>query len=238
MMVKARPSADAPDGWHVDASAKPNFAANRIVTECALAANEAVGLYGTRHGVPMPFRGQEMGDVSDAEIESTPEGPCRSWLAIQSTRGSQISVNPLPHDGLGLDVYVHATSPVRRYADLALHHQIKSHLRGDALPFPEDESGDGGSGDTVHDVIRITQDATLLSRQLERPANDYWLREFLRRRGSRMTEAIVLTSDRWKDHMYKLFLPEFGAIFSYRSTTPLANGEQLDIQSSRLSELL
>ena len=231
MNVKATPSVDGIDGWQVDIYAKEQKAANSIVTELMLAANEAVALYGDKHGVPMPFRSQGMDELSDEEIEMTPEGACRSWLAILSTRRSEISSTPMPHAGLGLDMYVQVTSPVRRYADLALHFQIKSHLRGDPLPFP-------GNGSTEETMVGIAQNAGTISRQLERPANDYWLKEFLRRRGSQITQALVLSSDRWKDNVYKLLLPELGAICTYSSTTPLAVGVRLEMKSMHLAELL
>mmetsp|Transcript_38034 Transcript_38034/g.66708 ORF Transcript_38034/g.66708 Transcript_38034/m.66708 type:complete len:87 (-) Transcript_38034:78-338(-) len=86
-------------------------------------------------------------------------------------------------------------------------------------------------------MISIAKNAGTLSRQLERPANDYWLKEFLRRRGSQITQVVVLRRDRRKDDVYKVFLPELGAILTYRSTTPLASGQQMDMQSLRLSEL-
>eukprot|EP00978_Attheya_sp_CCMP212_P026130 scaffold85289_cov59-Attheya_sp.AAC.1 len=227
MSVKARPSADAPDGWKVEIVARERYAASRIVTELMLAANEAVAMYGDTHGVPMPFRCQEVQGVSDAEIDATPEGPCRSWLAIRSTTRSQITSNPLPHGGLGLDLYVQATSPVRRYADLAVHHQIKAHLRGDALPFPGNDT-----------LLRLAQNGGTLSRQLERAANDYWLKEFLRRRGTQPIQALVLSSDGWKENVYKILLPELGAIFTYRSNKSLAIGEQMDMQSLPLADFV
>ncbi|OEU19375.1 RNB-domain-containing protein [Fragilariopsis cylindrus CCMP1102] len=230
LTIKARPSPDGIDGWEVDIYAKERRAANRIVTELMLAANEAVALYGDAHGVPMPFRSQRMDALSDDEIEMTPEGPCRSWIAILSTSASQISSTPLPHAGLGLDMYAQVTSPVRRYADLALHFQVKSHLRGDPLPFPgNDSNGDANSaGETM---VGIAKNAGTISRQMERPANDYWLKEFLRRRGTQTTKVLVLHSDRWKDDVYKLFLPELGAICTYRSTKSLAAGERREMQS-------
>ena len=237
LTIKARPSPDGIDGWEVDIYAKERRAANRIVTELMLAANEAVALYGDAHGVPMPFRSQRMDALSDDEIEMTPEGPCRSWIAILSTSASQISSTPLPHAGLGLDMYAQVTSPVRRYADLALHFQVKSHLRGDPLPFPgNDSNGDANSaGETM---VGIAKNAGTISRQMERPANDYWLKEFLRRRGTQTTKVLVLHSDRWKDDVYKLFLPELGAICTYRSTKSLAVGERLEMQSVHLSEIV
>jgi exoribonuclease-2 len=237
MQVKARPSVDEPDGWAVNVVARERYTASRIVTELMLAANEAIAMYGEANGIPMPYRCQEMDEVSEEEIESTPEGPCRAWLAIRSTTKSQISPTPRPHAGLGLDVYAQATSPIRRYADLALHHQLKAHLRGDELPFPDGIEGDDGVR-RASAILRLAQDGGEISRQLERPANDYWLREFLRRRGASPTEALVLSSDRWKEDRYKMLLPELGAIITYESNRPLAIGSQIDMPSSSLAEFV
>ena len=240
MFVKAQPSPDEPDGWGVEIFARERFAASRIVTELMLAANEAIATYGEVNGVPMPFRCQEMDEVSDLEIDATPEGPCRSWLAIRSTFRSQITSTPRPHAGLGLDLYVQATSPVRRYADLALHHQIKAHLRGDTLPFPANDNNGGAedSSDTANDMVRLAQNGGTKSRELERPANDYWLREFLRRRGAKPTEVLVLSGDRRKEDVYKLLLPELGAIITYKSARSLAIGGQMDVSSLALAEFV
>ena len=73
MMVKARPSPDAIDGWQVSVVAKKVHAANRIVTEFMLAANEAIAMHGDTHGVLMPFCCQEMDKVLEADIEVTPK---------------------------------------------------------------------------------------------------------------------------------------------------------------------
>ena len=234
MIIKATRS-DGNDGWHVDVKTKKNAAADRIVTELMLAANEAVARYGVAKEVPLPFRCQEMDDVSEAEIAVTPAGPCRRWLAIRATRGSRVTATPLPHRGLGLDAYVQATSPIRRFADLAVHYQIKSHLRGDPLPFPGQDGNDGA--DAGETMIGLAKNGGMLSRQLERPATDYWLKEYLQRQGTRHTKALVLSKER-KDNMYKLLLPELGTICDYTSATPLAMGEKIEIQSAHLASFI
>jgi exoribonuclease-2 len=142
----------------------------------------------------------------------------------------------MPHGGLGLDLYVQATSPVRRYADLAVHHQIKAHLRGDALPFPGNDSD--ASSNAGNTLLRLAQNGGILSRQLECAANDYWLKEFLRRRGTQPIQALVLSSDGWKENVYKVLLPELGAIFTYRSNKSLAIGEQMEMQSLPLADFI
>jgi len=49
------------------------------------------------------------------------------------------SPDNLGHFGLNLDAYVHFTSPIRRYADLVVHRQLKSFLRGDEWMHSEEE---------------------------------------------------------------------------------------------------
>ena len=133
-------------------------------------------------------------------------------------------------------MYVQVTSPVRRYADLALHYQIKSHLRGEPLPFPGTNSNDDTAASET--MVSIAKNVGLVARQLQRPANEYWLKIFLERRGAQITEALVLSSDRYKDDVYKLLLPELGAICTYFSTKKLSVGEQLEMQSMHLSSLI
>ncbi|MDC0243200.1 RNB domain-containing ribonuclease, partial [Marine Group III euryarchaeote] len=49
------------------------------------------------------------------------------------------SPDNLGHFGLNLDAYVHFTSPIRRYADLVVHRQLKSFLRGEEWVHSEEE---------------------------------------------------------------------------------------------------
>ena len=45
----------------------------------------------------------------------------------------------LGHFGLNLDAYVHFTSPIRRYADLVVHRQLKAHLQNKSWVHDQDE---------------------------------------------------------------------------------------------------
>lgn len=47
---------------------------------------------------------------------------------------SELSIEPLPHWGLGLSCYTTVTSPIRRYLDLVLHRQLKAIWRGESVP--------------------------------------------------------------------------------------------------------
>lgn len=136
------------------------------------------------------------------------------------------------HEGLGLDAYVQATSPVRRYGDLAVHYQVKAFLRGGAGDLPFTAGGaevDGGDGTEKEDIVSLSREAGTVARQLERTANDYWLREFLRRRAGEPVKVFILGADRKKRDTYKVLLPDLGAIFDYTSTRPLEVGSQIEL---------
>jgi len=242
------------DGWEVAITARKRFTASRIVTELMLLANEAIATYGTIHSIPLPYRSQTTSPVSDETIDATPAGPCRSWLAIRSTTKTVISANGnWAHEGLGLDAYVQATSPVRRFGDLAVHYQIKAFLRGDGgigdLPFTaggavEEESRDGdnnNSGTTIiekKDIVRLLQESGTMARQLERSANDYWLKEYLRRRAGEPVSVFILGADRKVRDMYKVLLPDLGAILDYTSSRPLEVGSQIEVTPGRTGLLI
>ena len=49
---------------------------------------------------------------------------------FQLMQRANYSAENLGHFGLNLDAYVHFTSPIRRYPDLMVHRQLKSHLNG------------------------------------------------------------------------------------------------------------
>ncbi len=125
-----------------------------------VAANEAIATWLLARGVPAVYRVHEQPDplrVADLNAfaehsgfaagfgrELTPlalsafdrqiagaaaEAALRSVLR-RSLGPSRYTVKPLPHFGLAAPLYLHFTSPIRRYADLAVHRTLKAYLRG------------------------------------------------------------------------------------------------------------
>ena len=250
MQVKARRLGEAAaegaeeapfeDGWSVmvrpEGGDSVTGEARLIVTEAMVVCSEAAARYGMEADLPLPFRGQCMKPVDEEALKAVPDGPCRTWFAIGCMYPMSISPKPLPHEGLGIDEYAQATSPIRRYSDLMVHRQIKAHLRGAPLPYPTKEGG----GDSL--IVTIAKDAGAgAARKYERYANDFWIAEFLRRRyrADRSTawEAMVLGT-RWGDKVTMVLVHELGAVLSIESpSTPLAIGESVRVAPTPAGDL-
>lgn len=59
--------------------------------------------------------------------------------ATGATARATYEPDPSAHVGLASAAYVHFTSPIRRYADLAIHRQIRATLAGEAPPLSADD---------------------------------------------------------------------------------------------------
>lgn len=68
--------------------------------------------------------------------------PVRDLLVqvlAQATARASYSPTPASHVGLNATYYTHFTSPLRRYADLVAHRQVRAVLAGDTPPYGRDE---------------------------------------------------------------------------------------------------
>lgn len=139
--------------------------AHRIVEECMIAANESVAAWLTArrvpglfriHGGPTPEKLQELERIAGSFGFATKLGarahPAAIAALLHEAEGSgrehaiRTSLLPLmgraeyaarlaPHFALASDAYLHFTSPIRRYADLAVHRQVKAALRSRPAPL-------------------------------------------------------------------------------------------------------
>jgi ribonuclease R len=141
--------------------ARQDTEAHRLVERLMVAANEAVAAWLVARGLPGMFRVHDAPEPDRVEklaafahnfgIEPgfgptlTPRGlaafeaqfrAARVAPAIRTVLGKTLgparyTVHPAMHFGLGAPLYLHFTSPIRRYADLVVHRIIKRYLAGD-----------------------------------------------------------------------------------------------------------
>jgi len=136
-------------------------AAHRLVERLMVAANEAVAAWLVDRGLPGLFRvhpeptpervkdlahfahnfGFEAGfgprlsprglAAFEAQYRGSPLAPAIRTVLGRALGQARYTVHPGLHFGLAAPLYLHFTSPIRRYADLAVHRVIKRYLAGD-----------------------------------------------------------------------------------------------------------
>ncbi|WP_312240591.1 exoribonuclease II [Pantoea sp.] len=154
-------------GEVLDIIAEPRRIANRMVEESMILANICAGkvlrdklgfgIYNVHNGFDTANAEQVAGVLAghgfsvDPQQITTLEGfrALRRELDAQPTpfldsrirrfqAFAEISTEPGPHFGLGLEAYATWTSPIRKYGDMINHRLLKAVIRGETIARPQD----------------------------------------------------------------------------------------------------
>ncbi len=193
-----------------------------LVAEMMILAGEVAGRYGEAHSLPLPFRGQPQPELPpEGELLQLPAGFVRDYAIRRCMPRSEVSITPVRHASLGLATYTQVTSPIRRYADLLAHFQIKAHLRGETLPF---------STESIQELIQVLSNTAYESMLVERQTNRYWALEYLRRRPQEIWQSLVLRWLREHENLGLVLLEELGLEVAMHFSRPIEVGERLDVK--------
>ncbi len=154
-------SLDEETGEPTSVEARRDTEAHRLVERLMVAANEAVagwlvarGLPGMFrvHDAPEPERVQRLAELAhnfgiepgfgpvltplglaafEAQFRTARMAPAIRTVLGKALGPARYTVHPSLHFGLGAPLYLHFTSPIRRYADVVVHRLIKRYLAGD-----------------------------------------------------------------------------------------------------------
>lgn len=145
-----------------------------LVSEMMVLANKLMAEFAAKHRLPVLYRGQERPEeAATQQGEGAPNGPAKDFSARTKLKKSTVTFEPQYHAGLGLDAYIQATSPIRRYLDLCHQRQFISFFR-DSQPWVSRNE----LGHIFHEVEASLQAATVASRETRR----YWLMRYLEMR--------------------------------------------------------
>ncbi|MCX7946626.1 MAG: RNB domain-containing ribonuclease [Hydrogenophilus sp.] len=178
-----------PDGpGHVTLVPRPRGAPiDKIVSELAIFANVCWGKLLAQHQMPALYRAQPPGEKV------------------------RITLEPLPHEGLGVPCYAWSTSPLRRYTDLINQHQLLAIL-GHSAPL---------SADAVADVISTFETRYAQYTEWQRTLERYWALRWLRQEQIETTSATL-----WRENIVRLEgLPLLAKVPSLPSLPPGARVE-------------
>lgn len=132
------------------------LSSHRIIEEFMIAANIAVAEWFQKNNLPTIYRIHEPPDVEKIRnlkvllkrlgveikekpepkdvqqiiknFKNTPYEKLVSTLTLRSMKQAKYSSQNLGHFGLSLENYLHFTSPIRRYADLVVHRNLRNFL--------------------------------------------------------------------------------------------------------------
>ncbi len=161
----------------------PRLASRELVADAMLMAGEAAARFAQSHGVAVPYALQAPPD----EIRQ-PKGMAEMYAYRRLFKPSRASLEPGPHFGLGLDTYTRVTSPLRRYADLIVHQQLRTFLGG----------GDPLSAEQVLERVAVLDSVAATIRRAERLSNLHWKLVYLTRHPNWQGDAVVVAREERK----------------------------------------
>ncbi len=144
-------------------------ASRSLVEECMILGGQIAAEFARENSIPIPYRVQKK---SGSNVNAYRSGRSPMPQLLQALVESELhgaafmDVVPNKHYSMGMDAYTQVTSPIRRYTDLMVAHQIKAHLRSQTLPF------------SSWDILNFrSQHETTVRRveQLQSNSSRYWL---------------------------------------------------------------
>ncbi|RZB32586.1 MAG: exoribonuclease II [Desulfobacteraceae bacterium Eth-SRB2] len=165
-----------------------------LVSEIMIMANWLMAKFLAEHNTPAIYRSQT---APRNRLYKGTEGSLFQ-NCMQRRLLSRFVLNPKPehHSGLGLNAYVTATSPIRKYFDLATQRQIRAVL-GLEKPYTIKE---------IDNIIQILEQPMSCVSKLQFNRQRYWLLKYLEKRIGQKEEAVVLYKRR---NNYQILISEY-----------------------------
>jgi exoribonuclease-2 len=165
-----------------------NSPSRLLVSEMMIAANWIMAKRLQEKGVPAVFRSQPeprgrlYKDPDDATL-------FQNWMQRRVLSRVVLAPEPDYHSGLGLDAYVTATSPIRKYFDLVTQRQIRACFGLEK----------GYSADEIAQIIQQVQQPLAHAAIAQARRFRYWMLKYLEGRIGQKEEAIVLDK-KWEKY--------------------------------------
>jgi exoribonuclease-2 len=165
-----------------------------LVSEIMIMANWLMAKFLAENNMPAIFRTQT---APRERLYKGDEGTLfKNWMQRRLLNRFVLSNEPEHHSGLGLNAYVTATSPIRKYFDLATQRQIRAVL---GLEEPS-------TSEEMANMIQLLEQPMGSVAKIQYNRNRYWLLKYLERRIGQKEEAVVLHKKRTG---YQILLKEY-----------------------------
>ncbi len=165
-----------------------------LVSEIMIMGNWLMGSFLKENEIPAIFRSQP--EPKQRLYKGKDESLFLNCMQRKHLSRGTLGFTPEHHSGLGLDVYVTATSPIRKYFDLATQRQIRAGL-GFEKPYTAEE---------IKNMIFMLEQPMSYVGRLQYMRRRYWILKYLEKQKGTKTEALVLES---RKDFYIVLLKEY-----------------------------
>jgi exoribonuclease-2 len=165
-----------------------------LVSEIMILANWLMAKFLAENGMPAVFRSQP--DPRERLYRGDEGTMFQNWMQRRYLSRFVLNHKSGRHSGLGVDAYVTATSPIRKYFDLITQRQIRA-LFDLEQPYTSDE---------IDQIIQMLQIPMGNVGKIQHGRHRYWLLKYLEQHVGRKEEAIVLNKRR---NNYQILLTEY-----------------------------
>lgn len=165
-----------------------------MVSEIMIMANWMMARFLAENQIPAVYRSQP--EAKDRLYRGDEGSLFQNLMQRKLLNRFALGSSPERHCGLGLETYVTATSPIRKYFDLITQRQIRS-IFGLEKPYSREEI------DHIIQSLEITMGQVS---RLQWLRNRYWLFKYLEKRIGTKEEALVLFKRR---NSYQILLTEY-----------------------------
>jgi exoribonuclease-2 len=165
-----------------------------LVSELMIMGNWLSARFLANHKIPAIFRTQP--DPRERLYRGEEGTLFENYMQRRYLNRFILNTEPQRHSGLGLDFYVTATSPIRKYFDLVTQRQLRS-VFGMEKAYTHEE---------INKIIMSLEQPMSNVSRIQQRRNRYWILKYLEKKVGQKEEAIVLYKRRDR---YQILLPEY-----------------------------
>ncbi len=169
-------------------------AGRMLVAEIMIMANWLMARFLAKQDAPAIFRSQP---EPRGRLYKGNEGSLfQNWMQRKLLSRYVLGMEPEHHSGLGLEAYVTATSPIRKYYDFVTQRQVRAIL-GLEEPYSIEE---------IQRIIQLLEQPMSCVLKIQNSRHRYWLLKYLETRIGKKEEAVVLFK---RKNRYQILIKEY-----------------------------
>ncbi len=196
----------------------------QLISEAMILYGNLISNFTKVNKIPVPYRVQQPIDkVSNDNIQASDNKILYNFKLKKTMGKSYYSINPMPHSSLGLTSYLHATSPIRRYADLLVNYQLNRYLNNKDLISKEEVE------QMIHDINNQGRQNIMRYREDQK----YWLSKWFENNSYKEFNVILLNwINNYKNICILYFIEyHFSTICNLKSIKNLNIGDSFNVQN-------